>query len=113
RRVAVNRGNQSQSSGGNQVIEVDALGQSFVNAPGDQTDLRQMLENQAFALFGRVIPVLVLLETTGRLFYCDLSLHAATVPNFARPTGLHLRIKSRITSSVAGSRSSGMRWPRE
>ena len=58
---AVDGGNQAQRPGGDQVVQVDAFRQSLVNPPGDQTDLRQMFENQAFAFFGRAVARLVFL----------------------------------------------------
>src|SRR5437588_1044718 len=100
---AVNRSNQSQRPGRDQVVQVDAFRKSFMNATGNQTHLRQMFENQALALFGSVVPGLVFLKTTDWLFYCDLSFHAATVPNFVCPTGCRFKTRSRISSSVAGS----------
>src|SRR5260370_36360972 len=109
----VNRGNQSQCSGRDQVVQVDALRKSFMNTPGDQTHLRQMFENQELALLGGVVAGLIFLKTTAWLFDCDLSFHAATVPNFVCPTGCRFKTRSRISSSVAGSKSSGIRWPQE
>src|ERR1700733_273100 len=38
---SVDGGDQADGTGGDQVFQVHALGQAFVNTPGDQTDLRQ------------------------------------------------------------------------
>src|SRR5579863_777986 len=72
-----------------------------------------MLENQAFPLFGRGVGRLIFLYRGDGSFDRPLCPHAATTSNFESPAAGEFRIKSSSRSTVAGSRSSGIRWPRE
>jgi hypothetical protein len=65
---AVNGGDQPDGSRGNQIVQVDALRKPFMNSPGNQPDLRQMFENQAFPLLAGVHPRLVLFPRPGGRF---------------------------------------------
>ncbi len=68
---AVDRCNQAYRSGGDQIVQVDALRQTLMDAPGDQPHLREVVENQAFPLFDRVVPDLVLIHCLLRCKHCD------------------------------------------
>jgi hypothetical protein len=48
--VMVNCGDQPKGACGDQVIHADGCRQPFMNSPGDEAHLGQMLQNEAFAL---------------------------------------------------------------
>src|SRR6202451_1024817 len=52
---AVNSGDQPDGSRGDQVVQVDAFGKTFVDPPRNQPDLREMFENQTFPFLTRVV----------------------------------------------------------
>ena len=61
----VDGGDQPERSGRDQVVQVHAFRQPFVNAPRDQPHLRQVFENQALPFLGRADCALVFLDGAG------------------------------------------------
>ena len=104
---AVDGRDQPERSGGNQVVQIHAFRQPLVNSPGDQSDLRQMLENQAFALLAAMIVRLVSLKPASRLF--AVALVVMRPPFRICDSRGRIRSQNQIQDGlrVAGSRSSG------